>query len=442
MWNNLSSINYSHMNSLLNKLDKDDDDSNININEEKTPNLSMFISSSYFSGEIQDIHDGSNMKENEMNNTLNILSKREQVLDKSINFQNIREEEELINKDKDFIGKETGIEPIIESGYDEENESFYHDNIQNLIENFEKQKVDLFNDNNNNINSINNININNTINNNNINNNINNNLSLNNSTLNEPMMNNFCLIDESDKIRIKKNLIYLKHKNNSSYNSTFLSSTKENLNNNNKSVLTDNKKIFFNVTKQNDDFITDTMDLNLSSCQLSCKSKKSKRGRKQVLLSGVKTEIMDKTFLREFKKYLKLKKKEFENIFEEDPIFWNEFLKNNNPPFLFSVGGKEVEFKSYGKNFMNFIFSRPGVNTLYSRFISENKEIKYENIFPKKKKNKKGPDNYTQAFYKFYRENLNKLYSKDFSEFDINVDDIDLNNDNNVSMDLVNNSFQ
>ena len=443
MWNNLSSINYSHMNSLLNKLDIDRDDDDSNINEEKNPNMSMFISSSYFSGEIQDIHDGSNMKENEMNNTLNILNclgKREQVLDKSINFQNIREEEELNNKDKDFIGKETGIEPIIESGYDEENESFYHENIQNFFENFEKKKVDLFNDNNNNnINNINNINMNNI--NNNINNNTNYNLNLNNSTSNEVLNNNFCLLDESDKLRIKKNLIYLKHKNNSSYNSTFLSSTKENLNNN-KSVLTDNKKIFFNVTKQNEDFITDNMNLNLSSCQLSCKSKKNKRGRKQVLLSGVKTEIMDKTFLREFKKYLKLKKKEFENVFEEDSVFWNEFLKNNNPPFVFSVGGRGVEFKSYGKNFMNFIFSRPGVNTLYSRFISENKEIKYENIFPKKKKNKKGPDNCTQAFYKFYRENLNKLYSKDFSEGDINVDDLDLNNDNNVSMDLASNSFQ
>ena len=43
------------------------------------------------------------------------------------------------------------------------------------------------------------------------------------------------------------------------------------------------------------------------------------------------------------------------------------------------------------------------------------------------------------AFYKFYRENLNKLYSQDYSEFEINVDDINLNN---VSMDLVTNSFQ
>ena len=43
------------------------------------------------------------------------------------------------------------------------------------------------------------------------------------------------------------------------------------------------------------------------------------------------------------------------------------------------------------------------------------------------------------AFYKFYRENLNKLYSQDFSDSEINVDDFDINN---ISMDLVSNSFQ
>ena len=60
--NNSSSIN-SHMNSFIFKLDREEDE--FNIMEEKTPNnMSMFISSSYISSEIQEIHDGSNMKEN------------------------------------------------------------------------------------------------------------------------------------------------------------------------------------------------------------------------------------------------------------------------------------------------------------------------------------------------------------------------------------------
>ena len=417
MWTNLSSINYSHMNSLIFKLDKDDDD--FNSIEEKNQNMSMFISSSYVSSEIQEIHDGSNMKENEINNTLNILGKKEQALDKSINFQNISVEEEFINRDVfTNLGKDSGIEPIIEKIDDDVNESFYHDKY--FIDKFEEKKDNLFEENN-------------------INNNFNNNTMINYSSLNEGFANNY-LIDENDKLKIKKNLMCLKlSKNTSSFNSTTISTTKENSTNNNKSVLTDNKKIFFNVTKPNEEFITDNVKLNLSSCQLSSsKSKKSKRGRKQILLAGVKTEILDKTFLREFKKYLKLKKKEFKNIFEQDATFWNEFLENKNPPFNYTNEGKKICFKSYNKNLMNFIFSRSGVNRLYTRFIMENKDAKFDKIFSKKKI-KKSPDYYTIAFYKFYRENLNKLYSQDYSEFEINVDDI---NFNNVSMDLVTNSFQ
>jgi hypothetical protein len=87
---------------------------------------------------------------------------------------------------------------------------------------------------------------------------------------------------------------------------------------------------------------------------------------------------------------------------------------------------------------MNFIFSRPAANTLYTKFVSEIKDVKTDKIFAKKKI-KKNPDYYTKAFYKFYRENLNKLYSQEYSDIDINVDDSDLNN---ISMDLVSNSFQ
>ena len=407
------------MNSGIFKLDKDDD--YFNSIEEKNQNMSMFISSSYVSSEIQEIHDGSNMKENEISNTLNILSKKEQALDKSINFQNISVEEEFINKDVfTNLGKDTGIEPIIEKEDEGVDESFYHDKY--FIDKFEekKDKDNLFEENN-------------------INNNFNNNTMINYSVSNEGFVNNY-LIDDIDKLKIKKNLICLKlSKNTSSFNSTTISAIKDNSNTNNKSVLTDNKKIFFNVTKTNDDIIIDNEKLNLSSCQLSSsKSKKNKRGRKQILLSGVKTEILDKTFLREFKKYLKLKKKEFKNIFEQDTTFWNEFFANKNPPFNYTNDGKKICFKSYNKNLMNFIFSRQGVNTLYTRFILENKDAKFDKIFSKKK-NKKNPDYYTIAFYKFYRENLNKLYSQDYSEFEINVDDINLNN---VSMDLVTNSFQ
>jgi hypothetical protein len=294
------------------------------------------------------------------------------------------------------------------------NESFYHGDV-NFIDEFEKkEKFDKIN-----------ININNNI--------------VNNSVIYEGSGNNLVFLDDIDRLKIKNNLICLKKsKNNSCFNLTNSIVKDTSNSNSNKSVLNENKRFLFNVTKQSDDFITSNIKLNMSSCQLSCKSKKNKRGRKQILLSGIKTEIMDKTFLREFKNYLKLKNKEFQNIFDKDYVFWNEFLENKNPPFYFTQGGKRVNFGGYNKKFMKFIFSKNGVNILYSKFISESKYVKFDKIFAKKK-SKKRPDYYTIAFYKFYRENLNKLYSKDFSDSEINVDDFDINN---ISMDLVSNSFQ
>ena len=424
--NNSSSLN-SHMNSFIFKFDRLEDE--FNIIEEKNPNnMSMFISSSYISSEIQEIHDGSNMKENEISeqfNNTNILGKKE-ALDKSMNFQNMNVEEEFIHKDDvTNLGKDTGIEPIKEREDDDEvNESFYHGDV-NFIDEFEKRE-NLFNEINNNFNiNHNNININNNV---------------NNTVIYECSGNNLGILDDMDKLKIRTNLVCLKLSKNNSYFNLTNSGMKDisNSNNNNKSALNDNKKLLFNVTKQPDDYITANIKLNMSSCQLSCKSKKNKRGRKQILLSGIKTEIMDKTFLREFKKYLKLKKKEYQNIFDQDYVFWNEFLESKNPPFSFTQGGKKIPFRSYNRKLMNFIFSRKGANTLYTKFISENRELKVDRIFSKKHL-KKGPDYYTIAFYKYYRENLNRLYSKEYSEMEIDVDDLNINN---ISMDFVSNSFK
>ena len=414
MLNNNSFSICSHINSFLFKLEKEEDE--FNINDDKNPNMSMFMGSSYINSEIQEIHDGSNIKENEINDQFNTSNKKELALDKSMNFQNMSVEDEFINKDDvTGLGKDTGIEPIDEREEDDDvNESFYHGDV-NFIDEFEKkEKFDKIN-----------ININNNI--------------VNNSVIYEGSGNNLVFLDDIDRLKIKNNLICLKKsKNNSCFNLTNSIVKDTSNSNSNKSVLNENKRFLFNVTKQSDDFITSNIKLNMSSCQLSCKSKKNKRGRKQILLSGIKTEIMDKTFLREFKNYLKLKKKEFQNIFDKDYVFWNEFLENKNPPFYFTQGGKRVNFGGYNKKFMKFIFSKNGVNILYSKFISESKYVKFDKIFAKKK-SKKRPDYYTIAFYKFYRENLNKLYSKDFSDSEINVDDFDINN---ISMDLVSNSFQ
>ena len=172
----------------------------------------------------------------------------------------------------------------------------------------------------------------------------------------------------------------------------------------------------------------------MSSCFLSFKPK---RGRKKLLLNGIKTEIIDRTFLREFKKYLKTKQKEYAKIFEEEPNFWKEFLTNSNPPFNFISGGEKIEFKSYNKKLLKFIFSKQSANKLYSLFVNDKKDIVYHQILSKRKVKK---INYqTLAFYMFYRKNLNKLYSDEYSVNDINLDDLDIND---ISADLINISFQ
>ena len=240
--------------------------------------------------------------------------------------------------------------------------------------------------------------------------------------------------DENELLKIKKNLINLKNSKSNSLSFTN-SLTKENtfINNINKSVINDNKKIF-NVTKQDNDFLSSNIKLNMSSCLLTYKPK---RGRKKMLLNGIKTEIIDKTFLREFKKYLKTRQKEFVRIMEEDSTFWKEFLANSSPPFSFTSGGGKIEFKSYNKKLLTFIFSKPSANHLYSQFINDSKDIPLRQTYSKKR-NKK--INYqTLAFYLFYRKNLHKLYSQDYSANEINTDDIDLNN---ISADIINSSFQ
>jgi hypothetical protein len=242
-------------------------------------------------------------------------------------------------------------------------------------------------------------------------------------------------IDENELLKIKKNLISLKFSKSNNSISYTNSITKESTFNNNinKSVLNDNKKLF-NVTKQGDDFLSSNMKLNMSSCLLSYKPK---RGRKKLLLSGIKTEVIDKTFLREFKKYLKTKQKEYSKIFDEDSVFWKEFLASSSPPFFFSSGGEKLEFKSYNKNLLKFIFSKPSANKLYSLFVNDKKDIVYHQILSKRRVKK---INYqTLAFYMFYRKNLNKLYSQEYSANEINLDELDVNN---ISADLINISFQ
>ena len=138
-WNNTF-----HFNSFIGKFDKIEEFFGL---EEKNQNMSMILNNNIFSNisgeqEMQDIQEmqlPSNIKENEINMTeainLNLFGKKDNGFDKSSysieqNFNetshmNLEEEFEKENKDK--IGKDTGIEPIIESKFEDgQNDSFFH----------------------------------------------------------------------------------------------------------------------------------------------------------------------------------------------------------------------------------------------------------------------------------------------------------------------------
>jgi hypothetical protein len=168
-----------------------------------------------------------------------------------------------------------------------------------------------------------------------------------------------------------------------------------------------------------------------SSCLL-----KTKRGRKKILLEGIKTELMDKAFIREFKKFIKSKQelKQFDNIFEKDPIFWKEFLQNS-APFIFTINGEKIKYKSYNRQLLKMLFSRSDVRKLYSLFVNDKEKDFSVNINLKKLKKL---EHNLYLFSYFYGKNLHKIYSNEYSTIDISFENEE---SYNMSLDNINMSL-
>ncbi len=168
-----------------------------------------------------------------------------------------------------------------------------------------------------------------------------------------------------------------------------------------------------------------TNKLNLSAIDENF-STSSKRGRKKFLFDGVKTEIIDKAFLREFKHYLKKNRHHIKVIYDElkqdEKIFWNEFLLCNNPPFNFTQNRSKIEYKSFSKTLLRFVFSHQSVRQLYAIFIREKGKELVNSIINKKIKK---IDRKMLLFYSFYGNNIHKFYSNDYSINDINVEELE-----------------
>ncbi len=79
----------------------------------------------------------------------------------------------------------------------------------------------------------------------------------------------------------------------------------------------------------------------------------------------LENETLRKFFIRRIRDYIKYIKKnknnlllKFEQQTEEDLIFTEEFLKNKQPPFEFTIGRKKKYWKSHSLDFLRFIISR------------------------------------------------------------------------------------
>ena len=218
---------------------------------------------------------------------------------------------------------------------------------------------------------------------------------------------------EIKKGKIKQNSELSKNSNrNSSNKDSTGDSTPEN--NPNKSIL--NPPKYFDHPPPN--FISYHMKLNMSSDNLYCKLKK-KIVREKTIKNRKKSEDMEKPMLREFKKYLKLKKdkKEFREIFIKDKEFWRRFLDGKKtPPFKYVQNGKEFAFNSFCQYLMMFIFSRDDISKLYEIFISDKS---YLIQLMNKKKFKSEDDKHSYIIYLY---NLNKIYNPNYKIKDLILD--------------------
>ncbi len=346
------------------------------------------------SSEQQIMNTLSNIFEPNLNLSQLPNKKKNQIEDISYIDQNFNENSHM-NLEEEFRGVDNNYkidEPIIEMNSFEQgiNDSFLHENNY-LLHNF------------NNCNSI-------SIEQNNINNIT--------APINENNKMDLTCDDDSELLKIKRNLMNIKlSKSSISKNKTMKNSI-------NSTLLNESNKKLFNV------YTMDNLN-NSSSCLL-----KTKRGRKKILLEGIKTELMDKAFIREFKKFIKSKQelKQFENIFEKDPIFWKEFLQNS-APFIFTINGEKIKYKSYNRQLLKMLFSRSDVRKLYSLFVNDKEKDFSVNI--NLKKLKKLEHNLCLFSY-FYGKNLHKIYSNEYSTIDISFENEE---SYNMSLDNINMSL-
>lgn len=168
----------------------------------------------------------------------------------------------------------------------------------------------------------------------------------------------------------------------------------------------------FNLSSEYKDLKKDLSE----TTNISMNNSGTKRGRKKILFDGVKTEIIDKAILREFKLYVKKSnslKIIYDELKQEEKEFWNEFMNNSAPPFVFTINGRIQKFKSYNKNLMRYIFSHNSIKSLYSNFLKEKDNDIGLKVLQKKCNSTQVIDKKKRIYYSLYAKNMHKFYSVD-----------------------------
>ena len=156
-----------------------------------------------------------------------------------------------------------------------------------------------------------------------------------------------------------------------------------------------------------ENFISNVVDLNQTSNNiLFCR--KRKRIKEKIEVKKIKTENISKPVFREFRTYLKKKRIKYKKYFENNKEFWNQFLLGKKtPPFCFKYKEEKYNFKSFKREFFEFIMSIEDMKTLYENFLND---TDYQ---LKQKKERKAKN--IQA-YECCLNNFHKIYNKEIDE--------------------------
>ena len=174
-----------------------------------------------------------------------------------------------------------------------------------------------------------------------------------------------------DNKSINKNNIYINSTNSIDIDSNSNNNNDE-FNNNNYSDISNN-----NTNPEINNSIINNIDINqnkLDSKKFLEKNDFSSFDNKEKcnFNSKIRRVNLCKKIVRKFKKYLKL------NIKEINYPFWNSFCRENYlPPFKL----EDIEFKSFSRIYLNWLFSHEGGIELYNNFLRNKGDEELNNIY-------------------------------------------------------------